>query len=174
MTQAGVAVTVVVVVAILGPAALAILFSMFARLAGWATLAKRYPGRARPAKVSCRFGCATFRGWITPLWAARRLSRGFVSPTISYAPTRRRLRARRSRSSPPPGGCGSSRYRPTAKRMRYLVKFTTLESTTALAAVAATPNEPEPRLNPFGKATVVLTPAPISAATALFGSRGTL
>ena len=42
--------------------------------------------------------------------------------------------------------------------MPYLVKFTTLESTTALAAVAATPNEPEPRLNPFGKGTVVLTP----------------
>jgi hypothetical protein len=40
-------------------------FSLFARLGGWATLAKRYPGRARPAKVSCRFGCATFRGWIT-------------------------------------------------------------------------------------------------------------
>jgi hypothetical protein len=38
---------------------------LFARLGGWATLAKRYPGRARPAKVSCRFGCATFRGWIT-------------------------------------------------------------------------------------------------------------
>ncbi len=60
------------------------------------------------------------------------------------------------------------------ERMPYLVKFTTLESTTALAAVAATPNEPEPRLNPFGKGTVVLTPGPISAATALFGSRGAL
>jgi hypothetical protein len=55
------------------------------------------------------------------------------------------------------------------------VKFTTLESTTALAAVAATPKEPEPRLIPFGKGTVVLTPGPISGkATALFGSRGAL
>ena len=65
MTPAGVAVTVVVVVAILGPVGLVVLFSLFARLGSWATLAERYPGRARPAKVSCRFGCATFRGWIT-------------------------------------------------------------------------------------------------------------
>jgi hypothetical protein len=65
MTPAGVAVTVVVVVAILGPVALVVLFSLLARLGDWATLAGRYPGRARPAKVSCRIGCATFRAWIT-------------------------------------------------------------------------------------------------------------
>jgi hypothetical protein len=65
MTPARVAVTVVVVVAILGPVALVVLFSLFARLGDWATVAERYPGRVRPAKVSCRIGCATFRGWIT-------------------------------------------------------------------------------------------------------------
>ena len=65
MTPAGVAVTVVVVVTILGPAALVVLFSLFARLGSWTTLAELYPGRARPAKVSCRVGRAAFRGWIT-------------------------------------------------------------------------------------------------------------
>jgi hypothetical protein len=65
MTPAGVAVTVVVEVAILGPVGVVVLFSLFALLGSWATLPERYPGRARPAKVSCRFGCATFRGWIT-------------------------------------------------------------------------------------------------------------
>jgi hypothetical protein len=64
MSPAGVAVTVAVVVAILGPIAMVILFSLFARLGGWATLAERYPGRPRPARVACRFGCGTFRGWI--------------------------------------------------------------------------------------------------------------
>ena len=41
MTPAGVAVTVVVLVAILGPVGVAVLFELFARLGSWATLAER-------------------------------------------------------------------------------------------------------------------------------------
>jgi hypothetical protein len=41
MTPAGVAVTVVVVVAIPGPVGLVLQFSLFARLGSWTTLAER-------------------------------------------------------------------------------------------------------------------------------------
>lgn len=44
--------------------AIATLIVTLARLGGWTTLAERYPGRTRPAKVARRFGYGVFRGWI--------------------------------------------------------------------------------------------------------------
>lgn len=38
--------------------------ALLARLGGWATLAERYPGRPRPAKVARWFGYGVFRGWV--------------------------------------------------------------------------------------------------------------
>jgi len=57
----GAIVAAVAVLSIASPIAAIVLLS---RLSGWSTLAERYPGRTRPAKVLRWLGYAVFRGWI--------------------------------------------------------------------------------------------------------------
>jgi hypothetical protein len=57
----GAIVAAVVLLSIASPIAAVVLL---ARFSGSSTLAERYPGRTRPAKVRRRLGYGVFRGWI--------------------------------------------------------------------------------------------------------------